>query len=163
MTIKKLPIVLTLLGIIGVTLLTLKPKTNYQQKELSINGQKVQIEIADTASKRALGLGNRDSLPENSGMLFVFPNSGKPGIWMKNMRFPIDIVWLQDGVVVDIATNVPPPNGSLDLPTYVPKNDANYVLELKSGESQRLGINEGMRLEVESVISLPTPSLQSEP
>jgi uncharacterized membrane protein (UPF0127 family) len=99
------------------------------------------------------GLGGRDSLPDDRGMLFVFPNSGRHGIWMKDMLIPIDIIWISgEGQVVDIATAYPEP-GVPDnrLTVYRPDVPALYVLEVRAG----LTAEKGVRLGDEAHIELP--------
>ncbi len=81
-------------------------------------------DVVDTIPKRTLGLGGRDGLPQDSLMLFVYPNTDLHGIWMKGMRFAIDIVWLsEDAHVIDIHANTPTEPGKADseLPIYYPK------------------------------------------
>ena len=55
---------------------------------------KIKVEIVDTVESRALGLSGREELKDGNGMLFVFDDVGKYNFWMKNMNFPIDIIWL---------------------------------------------------------------------
>lgn len=108
------------------------------QVSLSIGSLSVKAQVADTASVRKKGLSERDSLPINSGMLFVFDKSGKWGIWMKGMKFPIDIIWIDDGKkIVDIAEDAVPEPGKKDsaLTVYRPRADSKYVLEINAGLS----------------------------
>ena len=74
--------------------------------EVSLAGQELKVLVAKTPKHQYRGLGMRDDLGGYDGMLFIFPFSKKAGIVMRDMRFPIDIVWLEQGVVVDIAKNV---------------------------------------------------------
>ena len=63
---------------------------------LFIGDAKIYIEIAKTTAELTRGLSGRPTLAENSGLFFIFPNSGIHGIWMKDMDFPIDIIWLDE-------------------------------------------------------------------
>jgi uncharacterized membrane protein (UPF0127 family) len=56
------------------------------------------IEIAETYDQQSLGLGGRDELKPNTGMFFVFPSPSVQSFWMKDMKFPIDIVWIDQTV-----------------------------------------------------------------
>src|SRR5688572_25635147 len=76
--------------------------------EATLRGRTFQIEVADTSAKRELGLGERESLPAGHGMFFPFEGAQRWVFWMKGMRFPIDIIWLRDGKVVDIHHHVAP-------------------------------------------------------
>jgi hypothetical protein len=88
---------------------------------------------------RAMGLMFRRSLPEDKGVLIVFERSGFHGIWMKNCRFPIDIVWLDENQrVVHVAEGVPPCKAD-PCPSYEPLRRALYVLELNAGQARREG------------------------
>jgi uncharacterized membrane protein (UPF0127 family) len=108
------------------------------------SGKQITAEVADTPSKRMLGLMFRDQLPEGHGMLFFFDQEDFHGIWMKNCRIPLDILWLdQKQRVTHLEENVPP---CQDDPChiYYPAQKALYVLELNTGaiekEKIRLGI-----------------------
>ena len=86
-----------------------------------------------------------------AGRLFVFENSERFRFWMKEMQFPLDIVWISSGcVVVDISVDVPFPDPSTplsDLPRYSPESVARYVLEINGGEASDLGLGAGDRVE----------------
>ncbi len=124
---------------------------------LLINEKTIHVELADTEEKRIRGLGGRETIGGDRGMLFVFPKSDTYGIWMKGMRFPLDVVWLsptrtdadmtqtnaerkQTLVVVDMKENVAVetyPN------VFYPGSPALYVLELKGGSAKKNGIHVG--------------------
>lgn len=99
---------------------------------IQIGGQVYHVEVADTYAKRAKGLGERDTLCGDCGMLFVFDAPGEYAFWMKDMRFPIDIIWLKDNKIVHIEKDVHP--DSLDI--LNPGVSANSVLELNANESE---------------------------
>ena len=104
-------------------------------------------EIADTPALRTKGLGYRDRLAANSGMLFIFPSGQASSFWMRGMRFPLDFVWIgADCRVADITERVPHPEpGAPDatLPLINPASPAAYVFEINAGEIERLGIEIG--------------------
>jgi uncharacterized membrane protein (UPF0127 family) len=112
--------------------------------ELQVNDKTVSLEIASTAEAQAKGLGGRESVAANSGMLFVFAKPVAACLWMKGMEFPLDMVWLNTTKqVVYIQQNV--------LPSTYPKNfcpslPASYVIELNAGQVQALGITTGQTL-----------------
>ena len=90
----------------------------------TVNGKTFNLLIAKSDKERALGLSKRDKLDFNSGMLFSFEKKGIYPFWMRDMRFPIDIIYIDDSVIVDIIENAPVPKdaGSLaSLPIYKPK------------------------------------------
>ncbi len=100
----------------------------------------VDLEIADTESSRARGLMFREDLPENSGMLFVFPEEGIYSFWMKNTLLSLDMIWLdKDLKVVQIKSSVPV-CATPECPSYDPQVKAKYVLEVNAGFALRHGI-----------------------
>ncbi|HLC69749.1 MAG TPA: DUF192 domain-containing protein [Patescibacteria group bacterium] len=112
--------------------------------------KQIEVLVADTARHRYAGLGNRSDPGEYDGMLFVFPSVGSHGIVMRDMQFSIDIVWLNDGKVVDIAPNVPTEPGiaEKDLMVYWPRVPAALVLELPAGYAMENDLKIGDQVEV---------------
>ena len=98
---------------------------------------------------RAMGLMFRPSLPADRAMLFVFEQPDFHGIWMKNCKFPIDIVWLDEaGKVVDVAASVPPCKAD-PCPVYQPMRRASYVVEVNAGLADREKVARGAVLDFE--------------
>ncbi len=101
------------------------------------SGTVLQVEVMVKHEDRAMGLMFRPSLRRDRGMLFVFERSGFHGIWMKNCRFPIDIVWLdEERKIVHVAQGVPPCKAE-PCPVYNPLRRAAYVVELNTGQARR--------------------------
>jgi uncharacterized membrane protein (UPF0127 family) len=98
---------------------------------ITFDGASVRVEIADTDAERAQGLSGHAPLASDEGMLFVFPEEGRYSFWMKDMLFPIDILWLDSaGTVVHIERNVAPES----YPTsFTSDSLARYVLEVRAG------------------------------
>ena len=105
------------------------------------------VEIAATSQERSRGLSGRESLPDLSGMLFVYDSARTPSFWMKEMLIPLDFVWIgEDCSVVDLHTDVPPPppgTSTGSLPNYRPSSPVRYVLEINAGDVAELGIEVG--------------------
>lgn len=114
-------------------------------------GVSLNIELALTDEKRTLGLGGRESLSADYGMLFVFPSSQYYGFWMKDTLVPLDIFWLNDkGQVVSIAKSV----ATSTYPNvFKPSAPALYVLETTAGFAELYSIATGTMLHLKS---LPT-------
>lgn len=109
-------------------------------------------EVADTPESRTKGLSDRATLPPRAGMLFVADKPDYVGIWMKEMKFPIDILWIKNGIVVDLEEAVPPPRpGTSDgeLIVYHPDVPADFVLEVVSGFSRSHDIHIGDRVHIQ--------------
>ena len=101
--------------------------------------------ISDSSLERQQGLSHRDSLANDTVMVFIFPTDDLHGIWMKNMNFAIDILWLDESRrVVHIEEHVSPDT----YPTiFRPDSAARYVVELNSGIVKQLRIQLGQQLE----------------
>ena len=105
------------------------------------------VDMAVTAEERQQGLSGREFMAQDAGMLFVFEDEQPRQFWMKDMRFPLDIIWI-DGqcrlVGVSAGVPVPPPNADdADVPRAPSNLPARYVLELNAGEWARAGLSEG--------------------
>lgn len=115
-------------------------KTNILLKDLTLI-----VELSQTTAQWEKGLSDRNDLSDLDGMLFTFPQYHIPIFWMKDMRFPIDMIWISGGVVVDITMSAPV--GTTDkLPTYSPRVPVNMVLETRAGWAEENGISVGDQL-----------------
>lgn len=110
----------------------------YKSGEVIINNQIIKVKIAQRPRLIQKGLSGQDGLAENQGMLFVFSKPDIYEFWMKDMKFPLDIIWINNGQIVEIWQNAPLPQGK-EIPHYRPKNPANYVLEVKAGTAKKYG------------------------
>ncbi len=121
-----------------------QPSPELAHGKVKIKDKIIWVDLAQTAEERAKGLGGRIDLADYEGMLFVFSHKDLPVFWMKDMKFPIDIIWLNDNEIVDITENVSAPiEGQENLPLYQPSQKVNYVLEVKSGFVRDNHINIG--------------------
>lgn len=123
-----------------------KSSPSITKKEITIKDVKVQVEVADDEAKRKKGLSGRDGLEENAGMLFVFlEKSSGVSFWMKEMKFPLDIIWINDQKIIKIDKNVQPEPGVADerLKRYSPASDINYVLEVNAGFADKNNLKVG--------------------
>lgn len=123
---------------------------------VEIRGQRVEVEIAKTREEQRQGLSDRDRLPWDRGMLFLYEEPGFYAFWMKDMRFDIDIVWIRDRRIVHIHHRVPRPNSADgpvprgQLPRYQPPELADRVLEVPAGYAQAHGWRRGDWVELEA-------------
>lgn len=108
-------------------------------KSIKVGQTEVAIEVADSEEERSQGLSGRKSLDGKEGMLFVFPGGNAyPSFWMKDMLFPLDIIWIDNSKVVKIEKNIPAPDkgaGDASLTLYHPDKPIDYVLEVNAGFS----------------------------
>lgn len=118
-----------------------------------LKGQNYKVEIADDYKSREKGLMHRESLPKDSGMLFVFDDQRPRSFWMQNTLIPLDILYFDKNLkLVSVQKNVPPctlPDQATAAikgipytrcPSYPSKGPAQYVLELNAGTSDEIGL-----------------------
>jgi len=110
----------------------------------------VRVEVAASPGARARGLSGHAPLAADEGMIFIFPEAGWPSFWMKGMRFPLDIIWINDNRVVEVTADVPTPSGSGSLPLYAPKEPADKALEVPAGfaRANDVALGDLVRIEI---------------
>ena len=108
-------------------------ETPAPQPQLRIGETVLTVELADTPEERAQGLSNRQPLPPNHGMLFIFDEAQVQTFWMKDMQFPLDFVWIHAGVVIQTHENVPLFTPSEDIQTIHASAPIDSVLEVPAG------------------------------
>lgn len=113
-----------------------------QKSLLIVKDVSLTVELAQTPKDWEKGLSNRASLDQIDGMLFVFPYAHIPVFWMKDMNFPLDMIWVSDSIIVDITPDVPL-SPTDKLPTYSPQSPVNKVLEVPAGWSAANNIKIG--------------------
>lgn len=112
-----------------------------KQAVINIGGNNLVAAVADTPLEREKGLAGRESLNDKMGMYFVFDESDSHSFWMKGMKIPLDIIWLNElNQVVYIQENVSP---NTYPATFTPPVPAKYVLEVAAGYAKRNGVNIG--------------------
>jgi len=118
------------------------PVLAYAQASVCFGSDCFYPEIAQTASQKEKGLMGREQLAENGGMLFVYDQEIRPAFWMKNMRIPLDFVWIdRNARVVDLHPSVLP--CGQDCPSIVSRYPLKYVLEIPAGSAEKRGIEIG--------------------
>jgi len=118
--------------------------TNFRPTtELRMGSGVYHLWVADTEAERIQGLSGVDKLSMNGGLLMKFDSDSAWSIWMKDMKIPLDIIWLnKDKEAVYIVKNASP-ELSTDT-TFTPKKDARYVIELPAGGVDQAAIKTGM-------------------
>jgi uncharacterized protein len=116
--------------------------------QAEMSGQLIQLEVAQTPEQQEMGLMYRPPLPNDRGMLFPFNPPRQVRFWMENTPSPLDMVFLYQGVIKDIAANVSPCTTN-PCPTYGPWTEIDQVIELRSGRAAELGLKVGDRVTVQ--------------
>jgi uncharacterized membrane protein (UPF0127 family) len=117
-----------------------------QMTTLDLKGRTYQLTVAQTEADREQGLSDTPSLASDHAMLFVFPNIGRPAIWMKDMNYSIDIVWLDNDKKVAYTVVGAQPS-SYPNTIFQPDIDSRYVIELPAGTIEKTGIHRGDKAE----------------
>ncbi len=117
---------------------------SYSHKSVTIAGEKFTLLVANSDSEKRLGLSVINKLPHNYGMLFeAAPNTG---IWMKDMKYPIDIIWVDSEYKISYLVDSAQPSSYPEIiyknPSQSRANDA-YIIEINSGEIKRLQLKLG--------------------
>ena len=144
-------IVVILLAVfkIGGGLLPALPNFGTKSKAV-INKESINLIVVKAPNDLKKGLSGRKDIPQDQGMLFIFPTKGKYSFWMKDMLFPLDIIFIDDKKVVDVFENLPPDDSPF-RPKYAPSAPANYVLEVNAGVAKKLKIQKGTTVTLKNV------------
>lgn len=127
--------------------------TNVEQSlpisaQAQIGDRLISLEVASTRQQQATGLMGRTSLADDRGMLFEFKPPQSVSFWMKNVRIPLDMIFLRDGKVKAIAASVPPCTAE-PCPTYGPSDTTiDRVIELRGGRAAELGLKVGETVKI---------------
>ncbi|MFA6601111.1 MAG: DUF192 domain-containing protein [Candidatus Omnitrophota bacterium] len=110
----------------------------------------IKVEVVSRVEEQLRGLMFRDGLAEGTGMLFVYERDIRPVMYMKNMRFSLDLIWLDvSKTIVAVKKNVPACAGE-PCPRYDPGRWARYVLEIPAGTVDRLRLKKGTQARFET-------------
>jgi len=158
-TVLQLFIVVVVIAAIGIIYLQYQDQIKYfllnrEESTVYIGDLAILVTIADEPAERAKGLSGTNSLSELEGKLFVFDENGRYGIWMKDMNYPIDIIWISDELeIIHIEENVLP---NTFPRIYRPDVPARYVLEVNAYFTKTFKVEEGQR------VILPAEALPSD-
>ncbi len=101
------------------------------------------VTIAQSEAQRERGLSGREVLNQDEGMLFLFPAQGIYPFWMPEMRFPLDIIWIRQNAIVEMA-QLDAPSSTNPIPErYTPVERADMVLEVPAGTAHTLHLRIG--------------------
>jgi uncharacterized membrane protein (UPF0127 family) len=119
------------------------------EPRVRLQGEWFSVEMATTPKEQSLGLMFRDSMPEDHGMLFIFPTETRRSFWMKNTRIPLDIFYFDADLKLVSVSERTPPCRTERCPSYPSSGPAKYVLELNAGKAEQLGVQPGDPLELD--------------
>lgn len=122
--------------------------------QIIINGHTFFVEVAADSATQKKGLSVRDNLAQDRGMLFNYPAKSILSFWMLDMKFNIDLLWVNDDKVIGIEKNMPAPLAGTedkDLLIYSSPEPVNRVLEINSGLVDQYGLKVGDSLEYKNI------------
>ena len=115
-------------------------------RSIRLDGKEICVEVADNDATRQLGLGGHAPLTADQGMLFVFQEDTASKFWMKDMTFPLDIIWLaDDGTITYIAQDLSPDTYPK---AFGPDTPTRYVLEVNAGYAQQNDVKVGDKVQL---------------
>jgi hypothetical protein len=119
---------------------------------ITINNQVFKVATATTSKDQQIGLSETKSLPQDQGMIFLFKSPGFYSFWMKNMKFPIDIIYIDNNTIITIVNSAPiPKNPSDNLTIYTPSKLSDKVLEINAGLSKKYNFKNGDKIKIDGI------------
>ena len=118
---------------------------------VTINGHNFKVNVAGSQKEREIGLSQIADLPQDQGMIFIFEKPAYYSFWMKNMKFPIDIIYINDDKIVTIKGKVQPPTSQEGSIIYTPSDPADKVLEINAGLSEKYNFTKGDKVKIDNL------------
>lgn len=143
---KYLVLILVLLGGLGYWYYSNLPPP--EQNKMIVGSTEITVEIADDLAEQILGLSAHASLCDKCGMLFVYQRPRLLSFWMKDMDFPLDIIFIREGKITEIFRNVPKPKPGEEITRITATEPADAVLEVNAGFVQKNDISVGFPVKV---------------
>jgi hypothetical protein len=104
---------------------------------------------ARSPEEQRIGLSGRESLSEDEGMLFIFEKARYSSFWMREMKFPLDIIFILDNRVAGVFENLPPAEDEDNSPpTWGGNILSDHVFEVNAGQAEKYGIEVGDKVEI---------------
>jgi hypothetical protein len=119
------------------------PSSSLPRATVTFGTRAIPVEVADTAATREHGLSGRLSLAQDTGLVLAWTMPTEAMIWMPDMNFAIDVIFVRDEKVVAIYPNAQPCPKDGPCPTFGPATGVNYVLEAPTGSATRWNLKIG--------------------
>lgn len=120
-------------------------------QKTTINNHTFKVKVVNSDMEKQIGLSQTKNLPPDYAMLFPFNQEGYYSFWMKDMKFPIDIIYINNKRIVKVFQNVAAPNQNESLKIYVSPTPADTVLEIKAGLSEKYKLKEGDKVLIDKI------------
>jgi hypothetical protein len=140
--IKIVFVIILVLSFFGFFIFKNFSKENNSAIRLKINNTIINLELAESEQEHYLGLSHRQYLEEGSGMLFLFNNKEKKSFVMRDMNFPLDIIFIDDNLVTDVYKNISFEKDKQNI-LYGSSQKINKALEVNAGFCDKYNIKVG--------------------
>lgn len=144
-----------ILGIIFIFLLAIiigNSRFGDRNPTVTINKHTFNLYVAKNPKDKKIGLSKYSSIPQNFGMIFLFDKPDFYSFWMKDMKFPIDIIFIGGGKIVTIHKDIKPPaSPNENPPIYNSSEPADTVLEINAGLSEKYGFKNGEDVKINNL------------
>lgn len=142
-------------GMLSIPADTKMEFAEFPRGTIKVDDMLIEVQVADTQPRRVLGLMHQNQLPYDQGMIFIFEQTGQHSMWMRNVQFPLDMIWFdENGVAVHIEHDVSTCLTAVEAmacPSIAPDVQALYILEATAGFAKMHDIRIGSILELISV------------
>lgn len=125
--------------------------TQSTKTKVIINNKTFNVYVAKSEIEKQIGLSSKNKISPNQGMLFLFDKPDYYSFWMKEMKFSIDIIYIENNKVITVISDVKPPTDSKSLLIYKPKKKSDMVIEINAGLAKKYNIREGTSINIESL------------
>lgn len=122
-----------------------------QSTKILVNDKTFIVKVAKSEKDKQVGLSKTKVIAENQGMLFVFDDADYHSFWMKDMNFPIDIIYIRDDKVTTVIENAKPETNEQDLEIYQPDEASDKVLEINAGVAKKYNIKKDTQIKIEGL------------
>ena len=147
---ENIRLILGVAVVIFALLLLLTLLFSRKSTKVVVEGQTFSVIVAKTDKEKQIGLSETKKLDKNKGMLFVFDSADYYAFWMKNMKFPIDIIYVNGNKVTTVIHQAQP-TSLLNMPIYQPSEKSDKVLEINSGLSKTYNIKAGSVVKIQNL------------
>ncbi len=148
-------VIIGLVGVLSVPIDSKLESVEFPRGTIKIDDTVLEVQVADTEPRRIRGLMFQDQLPYDQGMIFVFNEPGIYSLWMLNMQFSLDMIWLdENGNIVHLEENIPPCKSATEImacQSIIPNGNALYILEVTSGFVKEFNITKESKLNIISI------------
>lgn len=138
--------------VIFITILLITLLISGKSTKVLVNDQTFKIIVAKSDKDKQIGLSGKNKIEQDQGMLFIFDNPDYYSFWMKDMKFPIDIIYINGDKVTTVIDSAKPPGPTKgNLETYQPLYKSDKVLEVNAGIANKYNIKKGTLVKIENL------------